>query len=137
MDRAVLRYLVTQQQEDREELAFALNTMFLIMSGARQEGRGQHQGGGVQRLGRLVGCTATASRHAPSCGVCGAHPPQPAGPKRFASSSPLHAGTLVFLMQAGFAMLCAGHTRGKSTQNVLAKNLVDCVISTVVFYLVG
>ena len=32
-------------------------------------------------------------------------------------------GVLVFLMQCGFAMLCAGSVRAKNAQNILLKNL--------------
>ena len=39
----------------------------------------------------------------------------------------LYCGTLVFLMQAGFAMLCAGSIRAKNAQNILLKNVMDCV----------
>lgn len=40
-------------------------------------------------------------------------------------------------MQAGFAMLCAGHSRGKNIQNILAKNLADCAVGTIAFFVVG
>lgn len=35
------------------------------------------------------------------------------------------AGALVFFMQAGFAMLCAGCVRKKNVQNTMLKNLLD------------
>ena len=37
-------------------------------------------------------------------------------------------GVLVFLMQCGFAMLCAGSVRAKNAQNILLKNLVDTCV---------
>jgi len=37
----------------------------------------------------------------------------------------IFAATLVFLMQTGFAMLCAGSIRSKNVQNVMLKNLLD------------
>ena len=43
----------------------------------------------------------------------------------------------VFIMQAGFAMLCAGHARGKNMQNILSKNMADCAIGTLAFYTIG
>jgi Amt family ammonium transporter len=44
---------------------------------------------------------------------------------------------LVFMMQAGFAMVESGLTRSKNSINVAIKNLTDYGISTVVFWLVG
>ena len=34
-------------------------------------------------------------------------------------------GALVFFMQAGFAMLCAGSVRQKNVKNIMLKNLLD------------
>jgi hypothetical protein len=36
----------------------------------------------------------------------------------------LHSAALVFLMQTGFAMLCAGCVRSKNTKNILLKNVL-------------
>jgi Amt family ammonium transporter len=44
---------------------------------------------------------------------------------------------LVFLMQAGFAMLCAGSVRSKNTMNILLKNVLDACVGAVAFYLLG
>merc|ERR1719198_1648965 len=44
---------------------------------------------------------------------------------------------LVFLMQAGFAMLEAGSIRSKNVKNVLLKNLVDACVGAIIWYLVG
>eukprot|EP00879_Flechtneria_rotunda_P018566 GHRR01019481.1.p1 GENE.GHRR01019481.1~~GHRR01019481.1.p1 ORF type:complete len:451 (+),score=88.92 GHRR01019481.1:262-1614(+) len=49
----------------------------------------------------------------------------------------LFSGYLVFLMQAGFAMLCAGHIRVKNNMNILLKNLLDCAVGTVAWFLLG
>lgn len=49
----------------------------------------------------------------------------------------LIAAALVFFMQAGFALVEAGFTRSKSTANILMKNLMDFVIGTIAFWLVG
>jgi ammonium transporter, Amt family len=49
----------------------------------------------------------------------------------------LTSAYLVFVMQAGFAMLCAGSVRAKNTLNILLKNLIDACVSGVFFYLVG
>ncbi len=49
----------------------------------------------------------------------------------------LIAAALVFFMQAGFALVEAGFTRSKNTTNILFKNLMDYVIGTIVFWLVG
>lgn len=46
-------------------------------------------------------------------------------------------GAIVFFMQAGFAMLESGSVRTKNTQNILFKNLVDAVIGTLGWWLVG
>ena len=45
--------------------------------------------------------------------------------------------SLVFLMQAGFAMLTAGLTRAKNAGNVLMKNLMDFSVGALVFWIVG
>ena len=47
------------------------------------------------------------------------------------------AGVLVFLMQAGFAMLESGLTRSKNVANIMAKNLADASIGILAFFLVG
>ncbi len=49
----------------------------------------------------------------------------------------LIAAALVFFMQAGFALVEAGFTRSKNTTNILFKNLMDFVIGTIVFWMVG
>jgi Amt family ammonium transporter len=45
--------------------------------------------------------------------------------------------TLVFSMQAGFAMVETGFTRAKNAGNIIMKNLIDFCIGTVVFLLLG
>ena len=47
------------------------------------------------------------------------------------------AAVLVFLMQAGFALVEAGLTRAKNTINILFKNLMDFVIATLTFWEIG
>lgn len=47
------------------------------------------------------------------------------------------AAVLVFLMQAGFAMLEAGLTRAKNTVNIMMKNLMDFSIGTIAFFAIG
>ena len=47
------------------------------------------------------------------------------------------SGALVFCMQAGFAMLCAGAVRRKNTRNTMLKNLLDAAGAAVAFYCVG
>lgn len=47
------------------------------------------------------------------------------------------AGILVFLMQAGFALVEAGLTRAKSIGNIMMKNLMDCMIGVILFLLIG
>ena len=39
----------------------------------------------------------------------------------------VYSAALVFFMQAGFAMLCAGAVRKKNVQNTMLKNLLDAV----------
>lgn len=46
-------------------------------------------------------------------------------------------GALVFFMQAGFAMLCAGCVRKKNVVNSMLKNLLDACGAALAFYLVG
>jgi ammonium transporter, Amt family len=47
------------------------------------------------------------------------------------------AGSLVFLMQAGFAFVEAGLTRAKNIANIMAKNLADMAIGAVAFFTIG
>jgi len=49
----------------------------------------------------------------------------------------LFATALVFLMQAGFAMLEAGATRAKNAANIIMKNVMDISIGSLVFWMVG
>ena len=49
----------------------------------------------------------------------------------------LIAAVLVFLMQAGFAMVEAGFTRAKNAANILMKNLMDFSIGSLAFWAVG
>ena len=49
----------------------------------------------------------------------------------------LFTSSLVFFMQAGFAMVCAGSVRKKNVQNTALKNLLDLCGSAVAFYSVG
>ena len=49
----------------------------------------------------------------------------------------LFAGSLVFVMQAGFATLEAGSVRDKNVRNVLLKNALDACVGALVWYLFG
>mmetsp|Transcript_36215 Transcript_36215/g.55354 ORF Transcript_36215/g.55354 Transcript_36215/m.55354 type:complete len:555 (+) Transcript_36215:360-2024(+) len=49
----------------------------------------------------------------------------------------IYAASLVFLMQAGFAMLCAGSVRIKNVQNTMLKNLLDACGASLGFYTIG
>lgn len=44
---------------------------------------------------------------------------------------------LVYFMQAGFAMVEAGFTRAKNSGNIIMKNMMDFVIGSIFFFLVG
>lgn len=44
---------------------------------------------------------------------------------------------LVFFMQAGFAMLCAGSVRSKNCMNILLKNVLDACFGAPVFFIFG
>ena len=44
---------------------------------------------------------------------------------------------LVFFMQAGFAMVETGFTRAKNSGNILMKNMMDLVIGSIFFFLIG
>lgn len=46
-------------------------------------------------------------------------------------------GGMIFFMQSGFAMMCAGSVRLKNVQNTMLKNLLDACGSALAFYLVG
>ena len=47
------------------------------------------------------------------------------------------AGAMIFFMQAGFAMLCAGCVRLKNVQNTMLKNLLDACGAALAWFLVG
>jgi len=47
------------------------------------------------------------------------------------------AGSMIFFMQSGFAMLCAGSVRIKNVQNTMLKNLLDACGAAIAFFLVG
>lgn len=47
------------------------------------------------------------------------------------------SGAMIFFMQAGFAVLCAGAVRIKNVQNTMLKNLLDACGAAVAFFLVG
>ncbi len=47
------------------------------------------------------------------------------------------AAFLVFFMQAGFAMVESGFTRGKNACNIMMKNLMDFSVGTIMWFLVG
>ena len=49
----------------------------------------------------------------------------------------LIAASLVFFVQAGFALVEAGLTRSKNTTNILFKNLMDFAIGTIGFWVIG
>jgi Amt family ammonium transporter len=47
------------------------------------------------------------------------------------------AGAMIFFMQSGFAMMCAGSVRLKNAQNTMLKNLLDACGAALAFYFVG
>ncbi len=47
------------------------------------------------------------------------------------------SGILVFFMQAGFTLLEAGFTRAKNIANIAMKNIVDLLIGTISFWVIG
>src|SRR3972149_4229421 len=49
----------------------------------------------------------------------------------------LVCGFLVMFMQAGFAMVEAGFCRAKNATNLMAKNLMDFVMGSLIFFAVG
>jgi len=49
----------------------------------------------------------------------------------------LYAASLVFFMQSGFAMLCAGSVRSKNVKNILLKNLLDAAGGALGFWAIG
>eukprot|EP00522_Entomoneis_paludosa_P008735 CAMPEP_0172446050 /NCGR_PEP_ID=MMETSP1065-20121228/5737_1 /TAXON_ID=265537 /ORGANISM="Amphiprora paludosa, Strain CCMP125" /LENGTH=518 /DNA_ID=CAMNT_0013197067 /DNA_START=76 /DNA_END=1632 /DNA_ORIENTATION=- len=49
----------------------------------------------------------------------------------------IFSGTMVFMMQAGFAMLCAGSVRQKNVKNIMLKNLLDACGGALGFYTIG
>lgn len=49
----------------------------------------------------------------------------------------LIAATLVFFMQAGFAMVEAGFTRAKNAINIMMKNLMDFSMGAIIYWAIG
>lgn len=49
----------------------------------------------------------------------------------------LFGTVLIFIMQAGFAMVEAGFTRAKNTGNIVMKNLMDFALGSLMFFLIG
>lgn len=49
----------------------------------------------------------------------------------------LVAAALVFLMQAGFAMVEAGFTRAKNASNIIMKNIMDFSVGSFLFFAIG
>jgi len=49
----------------------------------------------------------------------------------------LFAGAMVFFMQSGFAMLCAGSIRQKNVKNIMLKNILDACGGALGFWSVG
>ena len=47
------------------------------------------------------------------------------------------SGAMIFFMQTGFAVLCAGAVRIKNVQNTLLKNLLDACGAAIAFYTFG
>ncbi|MFP4697627.1 MAG: ammonium transporter [Eubacteriales bacterium] len=49
----------------------------------------------------------------------------------------LFAATLVFFMQAGFAMVETGFTRSKNAGNIIMKNLMDFSVGSIMYWFIG
>mmetsp|Transcript_12599 Transcript_12599/g.25522 ORF Transcript_12599/g.25522 Transcript_12599/m.25522 type:complete len:554 (-) Transcript_12599:259-1920(-) len=49
----------------------------------------------------------------------------------------IYSAALVFFMQAGFAMVCAGAVRKKNVQNTMLKNLLDACGASLAFFTIG
>mmetsp|Transcript_937 Transcript_937/g.1484 ORF Transcript_937/g.1484 Transcript_937/m.1484 type:complete len:540 (+) Transcript_937:302-1921(+) len=49
----------------------------------------------------------------------------------------VYSASLIFFMQAGFAMLCAGSVRSKNVRNTMLKNLLDACGASAAFFTVG
>ncbi|KAM0044731.1 Ammonium transporter 1 member 3 [Helianthus debilis subsp. tardiflorus] len=49
----------------------------------------------------------------------------------------LFSAYLVFMMQLGFAMLCAGSVRAKNAMNIMLTNVVDAVVGSLSYFLFG
>lgn len=49
----------------------------------------------------------------------------------------LFSAYLVFVMQIGFAMLCAGSVRAKNALNIMLTNVVDAVVGSISYFLFG
>jgi len=47
------------------------------------------------------------------------------------------AAILVYMMQAGFALVEAGLTRGKNVGNIMMKNMMDCAAGVLAFFFIG
>ena len=53
------------------------------------------------------------------------------------SYGPWFGAFLVYFMQAGFAMVETGFTRAKNSGNILMKNMMDFVLGSIFFFIIG
>lgn len=83
----------------------------------------------------VVGVDASA-KELLRCVVAGME--QEEDPLRFSEQFLIvYSSALIFFMQSGFAMLCAGSVRLKNVGNTMLKNLLDACGASIAFYTVG
>jgi hypothetical protein len=151
---AVLRHLAASAagpggEAAVDEVQHSTNTMFLLFSGylvfMMQAGFAlvSPRAGRAQRRSRArVPAAAKPSPRggrAPLPAACGG------APRRAAPPWPVRAGgrrapparARASLRPPRPPQLCAGHMRVKNSNNILLKNLLDCVIGTITWLLIG
>jgi Amt family ammonium transporter len=82
-------------------------------------------------------CAQALTDESIEAGVCGLYATMDTTVSGLDTFFLLFSATFVFLMQAGFAMLCAGSVRQKNVKNIMLKNILDACGGALGFWSVG
>lgn len=102
--------------------------------------RGLPRGAVARQPGSACAHTARARHLLGRHSSLAAYPLRPLRPRAPPAANAMWlivVAVLVFFMQTGFAMLCAGLVRAKNTKNILLKNVLDACVGALGFWSVG